>query len=103
MMPNLYICEVEDQCTTSNQLDVAAAGLSGSFTRPTSSRLQAYAAGRSLHDIASMGRREMEIPREQEHPDGNQLHHRCQYPTATIDRASHREIELVGCELKNNT
>jgi hypothetical protein len=23
-------------------------------------------------------------------------------PTATIDRASHREIELVGCELKNN-
>jgi hypothetical protein len=25
------------------------------------------------------------------------------YPTATIDRASLREIELVGCELKNNT
>jgi len=78
--------------------------LSGACTGPASSRLQTCAAGGSLHDTASLGRREMEIPREQEHPDGNQqLHHRCQYPTATIDRASQREIELVGCKLKNNT
>ncbi len=31
------------------------------------------------------------------------LHHRCQYPTTTIERASHREIELIGSELENNT